>query len=81
MEVNRSDNVNAIDSGVKNRFRWQWLESKDDAGQFLSDYIRKLDVAGVAKCIICDDKIKYASSGVDTKAIKGSSLSSARKSL
>lgn len=73
MEVNRSDNVNAIDAGVKNRFRWQWLESKDDAGQFLSDYIRKLDVAGVAKCIICDDKIKYASSGKKALVCHGNS--------
>ena len=63
MEVDRKANVRDIDKDVKNKFRWVWLESKDDAGHFLSDYIRKLDLPGVAKCIICNDNIKYASSG------------------
>ena len=63
MEVDRATaDLNEIERGVKNKFRWDWLEEKDVDGHFLSDYIRKLNVAGQCKCIVCNVIIKYGSS-------------------
>jgi hypothetical protein len=49
---------------VKNKFSWKWLEDKDDHGDFLSDYVRKIDLAGFAVCQWCKNgKIKYGALG------------------
>ena len=63
MEVDRDANIKDIDGKVKNKFMWQWLEKRDDEGYFLSDYIRKINIAGKVKCIMCDSLINYGSSG------------------
>ncbi len=64
MEVDRKTaDLKEIEAGVKNKFRWNWLEEKDADGHFLSDNIRKLNVAGQCKCIVCNVIIKYGSSG------------------
>jgi hypothetical protein len=47
--VDRS--IKAIERSVKNKFKWSWLEEKDEHGDYLSLYIRKIDVLG---CVICD---------------------------
>lgn len=79
MEVDRKANVKEIDKDIKNKFRWDWLEARDDDGHYLSDYIRKLDTPGQAKCIICNDIIKYASSG--KKAVVGHGNSKNHKQI
>ena len=61
--VDRSADLKTIEEGVKNKFRWTWLEEKDCLGDFLSDYVRKTDQAGIAFCIICNDTLKYRSGG------------------
>lgn len=60
-----------IDRGVptvKNKFRWDWLTSKDVHGDFLSDFIRKLKQNGEAWCLMCKCVVSYGSSGL--KALK-----------
>jgi chloramphenicol O-acetyltransferase len=42
----RGANIKAIDRGIKNRFSWAWLEEKNELGDFMSEYIRKIDKAG-----------------------------------
>ena len=64
MDVDRKMNVKEIDKGVKNKFNWKWLESKDGNGDFLSSYIRKINVAGKVRCIVCGVILTYGSSGV-----------------
>lgn len=64
MDVEREANLKQIDRGVKNRFNWRWLESKDSGGYFLSDYMRKIDIAGKARCIVCNQIVSYGSSGM-----------------
>ena len=47
--ITPSDSENTIknvDEGVKNKFRWNWLEEKDSNGDFLSDYVRKISAPG-----------------------------------
>ena len=41
--LERTDNLKAVEAKVKNKWNWTWLQEKDDNGDFLSDYVRKLD--------------------------------------
>ena len=63
MDVERGSDIKKIDCGIKNKFQWKWIENKDQSGTFLSDYFRKIDVAGKARCTVCNQTIKYGSSG------------------
>ena len=40
-----------------------WLEEKDVNGDFISDYIRKIDAGGLAFCVYCNKPVCYGSSG------------------
>ena len=61
--VDRTANLGLIEQGAKNKLKWAWLEEKDVPGDYLSDYIRKLDIAGQAYCEICKTQLKYSSCG------------------
>lgn len=63
--VDRTDGINVreIDDACRDKWKWEWLEMSDDTGNFLSDYIRKLNSAGKATCIICNCVISYGKSG------------------
>ena len=53
-----------VDAGCKNEnwsWNWSWLE--DVSGDFISDYIRKIDASGLAFCIYCNKPVSYGSSG------------------
>ncbi|KAJ8043861.1 hypothetical protein HOLleu_11149 [Holothuria leucospilota] len=63
MEVTREANVKEIDKSVRDKWNWKWLEEKDRDGYFLSDYIRKIDRPGLARCIVCNCDLKYANGG------------------
>ena len=63
MEVDRTADNDTVEKGVKNRWKWKWLEEKDANGIFLSDYIRKIKKPGFARCTICMCELKYASGG------------------
>jgi hypothetical protein len=52
-----------LEAGIKNKFKWSWLEEKDVHGEYISTYVRKLNDGGCAFCIWCKDIIKYGSSG------------------
>ena len=39
------------------------MEEKDDNGDFMSSYVRKLKQPGEAWCLWCKDIIKYGSTG------------------
>ena len=60
---NGRENIKQIDSGVKNKFNWSWLEEKDCNDEYLSEYIRKLKEPGIAICIACKERLKYGTSG------------------
>jgi hypothetical protein len=64
MELNREAddrNLKTVEKSVKNKFRWQWLETtveitlKGERKSIpLIEWIRKINAPGKAKCIICD---------------------------
>lgn len=63
--------VKAIDAGVKNKWSWKWQEEvlRRDIQRIgpvmykLSDCFEKVDVAGVAYCKWCNDKVLYGGNG------------------
>jgi hypothetical protein len=61
--VQRGDSdVKVIDKGIKNTFKWEWLEKKVN-DEFVSKYIRKINIKGVALCSVCNKRISYAGRG------------------
>ena len=48
--------VRDLEEGVKNKWRWSWLEIKDENGDYLSEYIRKIRQPGKAICVWCGEK-------------------------
>ena len=51
-----------IDKDVANKFKWTWLEDKDENEMFLYEWVRKV-VAGKVLCLLCNDLIKYGEEG------------------
>lgn len=52
-----------IDAKCKNKWNWSWLEEQDKNGEYLSAYIRKINLSGSALCIYCNKIVCYGSSG------------------
>ena len=55
--------IKVIDKGLKNKFKWNWLEEKDCNGMFLSEWVRKIDISGKALCLLCNTVLKYGAQG------------------
>jgi hypothetical protein len=62
-----------VEKGVKNRWRWGWLDEKDKNGVELRAWVQKIDSSGVAFCTVCLKSVKYGTSG-KTKLMKLSFL-------
>lgn len=68
--VKRSDTYN--DSGVKNKWRWEWCEksirvkSNPDVYELIGEHFRKLSTAGIARCELCLADVSYALRGYVT---------------
>ena len=70
--VNRDKaNIDEIDKGMKNLFRWNWLEKlviinvvgKESMTAVLAECIRKVNECGRVLCVFCNDFVRYASRG------------------
>ncbi|XP_070212306.1 uncharacterized protein [Littorina saxatilis] len=60
------ENLNEVESSVKNKFRWHWLKllaSLDGEQYLLNECIRKLNVPGKVMCIWCNVVITYSAHG------------------
>ena len=64
-QISRNDGseVKIIDKDVANKFKWTWLEDKDENEMFLSEWVGKVDVAAKVLCLLCNDLIKYGKKG------------------
>ena len=47
MEVDRKANVKEIDKDIKNKFRWDWLEARDDDGSLIHLVKRNVSFATI----------------------------------
>ena len=63
--INRSESEDArkIDATCRNKWKWSWLEEKDENCDYLSSYVRKIDVFGFAFCIYCKKPLIYGNTG------------------
>ncbi|GBO44976.1 hypothetical protein AVEN_173335-1 [Araneus ventricosus] len=57
-----AENIKDLEKGIKNQWRWEWLEKKVD-GIYLRESIRKLKAGGMAYCLTCQRELMYASRG------------------
>ncbi|GBL64368.1 hypothetical protein AVEN_142835-1 [Araneus ventricosus] len=57
-----AENIKDLERGIKNQWRWEWLEKKVD-DIHLRESIRKLKAAGMAYCLTCQRELMYASRG------------------
>ncbi|XP_033638505.1 uncharacterized protein LOC117299151, partial [Asterias rubens] len=58
--------VQEIDNGVKNKFRWEWLQETvtiDGYQHKLRDCFQKIATAGKVCCNYCNDTINYSANG------------------
>jgi len=56
--VDSKSDIKTIDKRMKNAWNWQWLEKCADR-YMVSTHIRKLNIAGIARCILCAKAINY----------------------
>ena len=61
--LDHSSDLKVVESGVRNKFKWTWLEEKDVNNDFLSESVRKLAHPGVAFCIYCQQRLDYGGRG------------------
>ena len=59
--INRSQSEDArkIDATCKNKWKWSWSEENDQSGDYLSTYVRKINVNVSAFCIYCNKPLVY----------------------
>ena len=63
--INRRESKDArkIDATCKNKWKWSWLEEEDVNSDYLSTYVRKINVGGSAFCIYCYKTLVYGNTG------------------
>ncbi|GFT96623.1 long-chain-fatty-acid--CoA ligase 5 [Trichonephila clavipes] len=52
-----------LEEGVRNAFRWNWIERRDGNGDNISTWCKEINVAGQAYCVFCNSLLKYAREG------------------
>ncbi|KAK6959648.1 ATP-dependent 6-phosphofructokinase [Biomphalaria glabrata] len=63
---------------VKNKWRWQWLETDNGTSTLFKEWCKKIDAPGVCYCIVCNQTLSYGSSGINASHLIA--FSSARNS-
>jgi hypothetical protein len=59
LDANRVDK----DAGLRNRWRWDWLDKKADNGKIVETFMKKLKALGHAVCILCNAELAYGNRG------------------
>ena len=49
MDMKSQSDVSNVESGIKNKFRLEWMQQRDIFGDFYSEYIRKIEKPGKVK--------------------------------
>lgn len=64
MEFIEKDNAASIDdTGIRNKWRFEWLEERDSKHCKLGVWCRKINKAGHCFCVLCNRYINYGSNG------------------
>ena len=59
INTSESEDAKKIDATCKNKWKWSWLEDKDENGDYLSSYVTKINVSSSAFCIYCNKTSVY----------------------
>lgn len=60
--VDRDCDTKKVDKGLKNTWKWEWLERKV-GDELVGRFLRKLNSRGIAFCELCSKNISYSTSG------------------
>lgn len=58
------DNIADLEKGIKNKFRWDWLNIEDKLNEKINFWCRKVDIPGTVYCTACNTSIKYCNEGL-----------------
>ena len=58
-----SEDARKIDVTCTNKCKWSWLKEKDESGNYLSFYVREINVSGSAFCIYCNKYLVCSNAG------------------
>lgn len=61
--LKRDTDTKSLETKVKNKWRWPWLDERDSDGRQWGDWCQKIDVAGSCLCSPCSKVLSYASNG------------------
>ena len=61
-EIHVGSDVAAIESSVKNKWRWAWLTEDEDSDIF-GTWCKKTDQPGACLCMVCHKSLTYGTSG------------------
>ena len=66
--LENNSSVSTVDKGVRNSWKWHWLDDVCEKGKSFGSWCKKLDVPGKCYCTVCAKIIVYGSAG--KKALK-----------
>ncbi|GFR05032.1 general transcription factor II-I repeat domain-containing protein 2A [Trichonephila clavata] len=61
--LNINSDIIQLEEGVRNAFRWNWIERRDGNGDTIGTWCKKINVAGQAYCVFCNSLLKYGGEG------------------
>ena len=61
-EIPVGSDVAAIESSVKNKWRWAWL-TEDEDGAIFGTWCKKTNQLGACLCMVCHKSLTYETSG------------------
>ncbi|XP_060583200.1 uncharacterized protein LOC132739501 isoform X2 [Ruditapes philippinarum] len=61
--LEKKSDTKLLEKGLKNKWRWEWQEERDVQGLKFGEWLRKIEVPGMAFCDVCGKTINYKSSG------------------
>lgn len=62
--LNSNNDLKELESAVRNKFRWEWLEKEDYSKELIKLWCKKIYVPGACFCCYCNLSIRYASEGL-----------------
>ena len=57
------EDIKLVDKGIKNKWRWSWIEEAGRDGKPFGSWSQKLRQPGACFCTLCARKILYGTSG------------------
>lgn len=61
--IEEIDALKICDTGVKNKWRFQWLQEIDEQGMKIGMWCRKINRVGDCFCVVCNTTVNYGSNG------------------